>query len=253
MSRRASSGLAAIVPRRASTCADVFAMFIAASSTSIAAARTRRSSPLRATSSSVFSAGVNVIDAAPAFHPRLEIVGGADMMRDGVLQQPLRLALRLHARRPSPLPPRESFAVVPSTRSPGTGILCPPISPGAACARSGAGWPAKPPTSRAQSRRGPTDRADRGCRASRYLSGAARSALCRCAHIRARAHAKTGGNGAGGYRSGGDRLSAERLSETLDEAEAVLAEVAAEQLAPSRCPASCRAPARRPSGSRSRT
>ena len=36
--------------------------------------------------------------AAPAFHPDLQVVRGADVMRDGVLEQPFRLALRREAR-----------------------------------------------------------------------------------------------------------------------------------------------------------
>ena len=121
---------------------------IAASSTSIAAARTRRSSPLRATSSSVSSAGVNTIAPRQPFARALRSSVAPAWCEIAYCSS--RSAWPCGAMRATiSASTSESLAVVPSTFSPGTGILWPPISPDAVCARTRRGCAAAIATSAA--------------------------------------------------------------------------------------------------------
>ena len=93
---RAWLGFGSTCRSSSSTCAVVFARLSAASWTSHAAARTRRSSPLVATSTQRVERGRLLDLTEPAFDARPDLVGRAHVMGNGVLQEPLRLLLWRH-------------------------------------------------------------------------------------------------------------------------------------------------------------
>ena len=89
-------GFGSICPSSSSTCAVVFARLSAASWTSQAAARTRRSFAVGRDLDERVERGRLLDLTEPAFDARLDLVGRAHVMGNGVLQEPLRLLLWRH-------------------------------------------------------------------------------------------------------------------------------------------------------------
>ena len=110
-------------------------MFMAASSISMQAARTRRSAPFRATSISVCIAGLIVITPRHSF-TRALISSVAPTWREMAYCRSRSACCCGGSASTNSRSTSESFAVVPSTASPGTLILWPTISLGRLCAAS---------------------------------------------------------------------------------------------------------------------